>query len=57
MNREKEKSGIDKTSRRERMDAEGEGAAGGPSEAGCDFNTWSLQSHYRPPSEEPRGQI
>ncbi|CAB1429180.1 unnamed protein product [Pleuronectes platessa] len=46
---------------RERMDTEreveGEGAAGGPCEAGCDFNTWSSPSHYRPQSEEHRGQI
>lgn len=35
---------------------EGEGAASGPYEAGCDFNTWSSQSHYRLQSEEHRGQ-
>lgn len=33
--------------------AKGEGAASGPYDAGCDFNTWSSQSHYRPRSEEP----
>lgn len=27
--------------------AEGEGVDGGPYEAGCDFNTWSSQFHYR----------
>ncbi len=39
-----------------RKGAAGEGAAGGPFEAGCDFNTWSSQSHYRLQSEERRGQ-
>lgn len=39
-----------------REGAEGEGVAGGPYEAGCDFNTWSSQSHYRLRSEERRGQ-
>lgn len=39
-----------------REGAEGEGAAGGPYEPGCDFNTWSSQSHYRLQSEQRRGQ-
>lgn len=38
------------------MGAEGEGAASGPYKAGCDFNTWGSQSHYRFQSEEHRGQ-
>lgn len=59
MNKDKEDERQGKR-QSERIDAKreqrGREPAGGRNEAGCDFNTWSSQTHYRLRSEERRGQ-